>query len=78
MQKHCSVGPLECIFIALPKIGSLCGLGGTSACFSSPTVWGTSAFFLPYGGTNANAPKRKKHCSVGLLNSIMVTFHWSP
>ena len=25
-----SVGPLECIFIALPKIGSLCGLGGTS------------------------------------------------
>ena len=29
MQKHCSVGPLECIFIALSKIGSLCGLGGT-------------------------------------------------
>ena len=29
MQKHSSVGPLECIFIALPKIGSLCSLGGT-------------------------------------------------
>ena len=27
MKKHCSVGPLECIFIARPKIGSLCGLG---------------------------------------------------
>ena len=29
MQKYCSVGPLECIFIALSKIGSLCSLGGT-------------------------------------------------
>ena len=33
MQKHCSVDPLECIFIALPKIGSLCSLGGTSTLF---------------------------------------------
>ena len=37
-QKHCSVGLLECIFIALSKIGSLCSLR-VQAQFYERKIW---------------------------------------